>query len=490
MRNLVKSVAVVLALASVGLGADLASVVPEDAFLYLEVNDAPGLWSDFQVSGLRDIVRAVPQAEFGLGLANMFVRQQVFQQFGITWNDFSGKFLRHFALVVTEVGGQEPPEPIVLLDVAGGRAELERLIKKNIEPGLMARRKDLQFADERVGDVALRLLKAQDRSIAYGFLGDVLVVGTRGWVHKLIDARVRPPLAGNATFKAVRERLAVPKGISAYLNFGKLLADHAEQLKANPELAANLDRAGISTIEWIAASSAFDGRGVRDKLFIHTGERKVGLLSLIGSLTPGASLLRFMEETANVEGLMRLDEGRQQILMYFGIRFDEEVVEALGGEIFLAADPSLVPEFIEKKRELGRDDRPFILGLRVAKPDLLKTTIHKFITSQPMLGQGVMRNIEDYKGHEINVLSLPARANRPAYAFVGDYLLIARSAEVIRKCIDAKLGGESLAKRPRYRVVAERVPKTRTRTSPCPFPSRWLASCGGPAPPSPRKRTA
>ena len=477
--------ATLLAMAAFANGADLASVVPEDAVIYLEVRDAPGLWSDFQASGLRDIVRAVPQAEFGLNMATAFVQQQTFHRLGVAWKTFAEKFLRHVGVVITEVGGPQQPSPVVLLEAAGRRAELAELLKNTIEPKLMMQQNDLAVADEKVGDVALRVLKAKERSIAYGFLGDILAVGEPDPVRKLIDARERPLLANNASFKAVRERLATPKGIALYVNLGKIIADHAEQLKANPELAANLDRAGLSAIKWVAASSAFDGRGVRDKLFLYTGEKKVGLLSLLGGLTPGqsqaasllppecplllslnfkdgqelwGSLLRFMEETADIEGLMRLDEGRQRIHMYFGIRFDEEVVGALGGEVFLAADPTLVSDFIEKGREIQRGEAPFILGLRVAKPELLKTTIHKFVTSQPLLGQGVERAVENYRGHEIKILTVPARANKPAYAFVGDYLLVARTADVIRKCIDAKLGQNNLASRPRYRVVASKVP--------------------------------
>jgi hypothetical protein len=74
------------------------------------------------------------------------------------------------------------------------------------------------------------------------------------------------------------------------------------------------------------------------------------------------------------------------------------------------------------------------------------------------MAQGIDRKVELYQDIEISTLTLPGRPVKPAYAFVGDYLVLAKSDALIRQCIDAKTTEQGLATAPRYRVVAEKVP--------------------------------
>jgi len=491
--------AVLLASATCLPAADLAAIVSEDTALYVELSDPKGIWGDFEQSGLLDMVRAQPNGELQVRFVAGVVHQVALNALGIRLGEFAGKHAQRFALVLPDLPGAAEPAPCVLLDASTAKDQLARLLTQTIEPAIRARNPGITFADARHGDVRLRLLSPAQRQpaaraaqgqlpvdVAYAFVGDILAVGTQAGVKKLLDGRLLRPLAANDTFLAVRRKLAVPKGIVAYVNLRRLLADLRPQLDANPELARQLDDLGLTTVQWLAWATAFDGRGIRDRVYLHTGERKVGLLRLVSSLSQGAStaalvlpkqcpivaaltfkdgpelwqaILRYLEEGGKVDHLARLDGNRQTVLLRMGINFDEDFVGALGGEIVLAANPDTATAHAAKRRMPPRGDLPYIIGLRIAKADAMKTTVHRFMASQPVIGGGVERTVATHRGIEVSSLTLPGRPMRPAYAFVGHYLLIARTGDIIRQCIDAQADPQqALAGLPRFKTFLKRMP--------------------------------
>ncbi len=479
--------AVVALAAAWGRGGDLASVVPEDALFYAEVSDPKGIWADFEQSGLRDIIRAVPQVELQFGIGSAIVRGVAQQRLGLPWDDLWTKFGSRLALVVAESGGAARI-PVILLDASATKGELKKLLAGTVEPALTkapgkGKAAPPAIADEVHGDVALRVIKGPGPGVAYAFIGDAFAIAEPAALKKLIDARARRPLAANEAFQKVRKAAAAPKGAVAYLNLGQALAEHRPVLDGNPDLRRLLDGIGLTTVQWVAVASAFDGRGVRDKLHLHTGEKKLGLVRLLGKLTPGTSaaaqvlpkdcpllvslnfkdgpelwqaLVKFVEEAGQGEGLAKLDEGKQNLKLQFGINLDDDFVGALGGEVFLAANPDFVAEFAAKRRLPLHKDFAFILGARVAKPDAIKTTIHRLMAGQPGVAPAVERKTEAHQGVDIHTLVLPDAANQPAYAFVGEFFLVAKSAAVLRQCVDAqKAPTTALAASPRFRNVAD-----------------------------------
>lgn len=487
-RHMWAAILPLLVLAAVAArGGDLASIVPEDALLYAEVNDPKGIWADFEQSGLRDIVRSVPQVEMQFGVLSAFVRGAAQDRVGVPWDEFWTKFGTRLAVVMAEGGGAGRP-PVFLLDASESKGDLAKLLKEMVEPALAKVRGNeppVTLADETHGDVPLRLIKGAGGNLAYAFIGNAFALGEPPALKKLIDARARRPLSTNAAFLGVRKALARPKGIVVYLNLGQVLAEHRAVVDGNPDLRKLLDVVGVTNVPWVALASSFDGRGLRDRLYLATGERKLGLLRLLGSLTAGTSaaaqvlpkdcpllvslnfkdgpelwqaIVKFLEEGGHADGLARLDEGKQNVKLQFGINFDDDFVGALGGEVFLAASPELVSEFAAKRRAPTGQDFPFILGARVAKPEAIKTTIHRLMAGQPGVGPAVERKTETVQGVEINTLVLPDPANQLAYAFVGEFFLAARSAAIIRQCVEAKATGQGLAASPRFRNVADAMP--------------------------------
>jgi len=486
MRTLA-AFSLVVCLAALAPAADLASVVSEETFLFVEVTDPTGVWADFEQSGLRDMVRGMPNGELQFRLGLGLIHQLALQQLGIRVGEFFGTYAQRFALVLPQVPGGLETLPCLLFDVTGKKEAMEGLLRNTVERTLRASNPNATFGDDLHQDVAIRMLSVGGQDAAYAFLGDILVAGPQAAVRQVIDRRALRPLSASKTFATVREKLAVKKGLVAYLNLQALLRDFRPQLDANPELARKLDDLGLTTAKWAAWSAAFDGRGVRDRVYLYAGERQVGLLRLLTSLSPGASaaaavlpddcpvlaaltfkdgkelwqaMLRYLEEGGQVEHLARLDEGRQQIMLRMGIHFDQDFVGALGGEVFFAANPDTLTEFAAKGKLPGRSDFPYIIGLRVADRPAMQATVHRAIGSQPVVGQGVDRKVEKHRNTEISVLTIPGTEARPAYAFVGDYLLVAKSAALVRRCIDAAAGEKPLSALRQYQVFPKKMPAT------------------------------
>ena len=487
MRTLaIAAAALCLVVAPPALAADLASVVSEDVFLFAEVTNPKGMWADFEQSGLRDMIRGMPNGEMQFRLAAGFVQQLALQQLGIRLGEFFDAYSPRLAIVLPDIPDRaDDMLPCLLFDVTGKKEAMQTLLRETVEQAISASNPNATFGDDLVQDVPLRMVSSGGRDAAYAFLGDILVAGPQAGVRKLVESRALRPLAANQAFTAVRRKLAVEKGLVAYLNLRRLLADLRPQLDANPEIARKLDDAGVTTLQWVAWASRFDGRGIRDRIHLYTGPRKVGLMRLVTSLSAGASaaamvlpsdcpavasltfkdgpelwqaVLGYLEEGGKVEHLARLDEGRQMVMLRMGINFDQDFVGALGGEIFLAANPDTVAEYAAKGTAPARSDFPFIIGLRVADRGAMHATVHRFMASQPVVGQGVDRGVETHAGTEISILTLPGAKARPAYAFVGDYLLIARSAAIIRRCIDAAANKDALAALPQFQTFLKKMP--------------------------------
>ena len=469
--------------------ADLATVVPDDAFLFAEVIDPQGIWDDFDKSAARDVIRSLPQGELQFRMALGIFQQVALQQFGVLWGDFVAKYGKRFALVLPDVPVGDRVEPCLLLDAGATKADLKTLLRQRVEPAILGAKPDAAAQDVTVQGVPLRVLHVAGVPVAYGFVRDVCVLGHEAGVRKLLAGQVRRPLAASTAFAKARARLAPKRGLQTFINVQRLLDEVRGQLEANPQLARSLDDVGLSGVQFAIATTAFDGRGVRDRIYLHTGARKMGLVRLLSSVTAGSTvaaevlpkacpivlamtfkdgtelwsaILAFLEGGGEVERMARLDADRDALRLRFGIDFDHGFIGTLGGEAFLAANPDAATAYAAKRQWPGRNDIPFIIGFRVADREGLQTTIHRLISSQPIVGQGVERIVARHRDVEVSSLRLPGSTLRPAYAFVGDYLLIARSQAILQQCIDAKATGEGLASVGRYRTFGTRMPAKHT----------------------------
>jgi hypothetical protein len=469
--RLVAAVLTVLGVVCGARAADLATVVPDDAFFYAEIRDPRGVWTAFERSAAWDAVRSLPGGEFRFRAAAGALQQMLLAKLGIRWGEFVDRHVERAAVVLLDVPVGSDVEPCVLLDCAERKADLESLLRDTVEPTLRASTPGTGFDDVVHQGVAVRLVNLPKRTVGYAFLDGRLALGPYAAVKDLISRRARRPLAASVAFAKARHKLAPPRGLLVYVNVQRLLERLRPQLAGDPSVARGLDDLGLSGVQFALAASAFEGRRVRDTLYLHTGGQRVGLLRLLAALSPGPSragevlpngtpgflavtfrdgpelwdaILDYMAEGGEVERIARLDANQETLRLRLGIDFHRDFVRALGGEIFLAADSDLLANDASTGQRFEMGALPFILGFRVADREALEVTLHRLIMSQPAMGQGVQRTTAEHRGVEVNSLSLPGQALRPAYAFVGEYLLVAKSAGVLRQCIDAREHNETL----------------------------------------------
>jgi hypothetical protein len=455
--------------------ADLASVVPEDAFLYAEIADPMGIWADFEQSGLLTIIQHAPGGEMGLRAACAMIQQKIQTDFGVRWTDFVTRCASRVGIVMIR-DPKGAPQPCFLLDASETEADLRRLIR-GLEATVTARNNRAVFLNEAYGGAKLRVGDWGQGRFAAAFLGDVLAVGSVDEVKALVDGRARRPLAIDPAFAKIRKRLALPRGVHVFLNTKRAI----EQLGDGPDVKPLMDL-GLADLRWIIYTSGFEGRGIRDRILLHTGERKVGVMNLVAWLTPGSTqaakvlpktcpmllsltfgsgtelwgrLVEFLAEGGEVEKLAKLDQGKEHVKLQFGVDLEEGFVGTLGGEIFIAGNPDY-----RKGGATGSwlDMMP-IYGVRVARKEALQTTIHQVMAAQAMFGQGVQRQVAEHRGVEVNTLVAPGAADGWAYAFVGDYLIVARNGALVKQCVDANISGETLATDGRYQAVHRCMPK-------------------------------
>jgi hypothetical protein len=391
---------------------------------------------------------------------------------GIRWGEFVDRYVGRAAVVLLDVPLGPDVEPCVLLDSAKHKGDLEALLRDTVEPTLRASTPATGFDEVVQQGVRVRLVNLSDRTIAYAFLDAQFVVGEYGSVKALIGARARRPLAANAAFAEARHKLAPPRGLLVYVNVQRLFDRFRAQLAGDPSVARGLDDLGLSGVQFALAASAFEGRHLRETVYLHTGGQRLGLLRLLASLSPGTSragevlpqgtvgvlavtfkdgpelwdaILEYMAEGGEIERIARLDANQETLRLRLGIDFHRDFVRALGGEVFLAANPHLFAHGASAGQRFEGGAFPSILGFRVADREALEVTLHRLIMSQPAMGQGVQRTTAQHRGVRVNSLSVPGRSLRPAYAFVGEYLLVAKSADILRQCIDANVSKQSLA---------------------------------------------
>ncbi len=473
--RVVRLVAAVLTVLGVVCGvraADLATVVPDDAFLYAEIRDPRGVWAEFERSAAWDAVGSLPGGEFRFRAAAGALQQMLLAKLGIRWGEFVDRHVGRAALVLLDVPVGLDVEACVLLDCAERKVAIESLLRDTVEPTLRASTPGTGFDDVVHEGVSVRLINLPKRTVGYAFLDGQLALGPYAAVKALISRRARRPLAASVPFARARHALAGSRGLLVYVNVQRLLERFRPQLAGDPSVARGLDDLGLSGVQFALAASAFEGRRVRDTLYLHTGGQRVGLLRFLAVLSPGPSragqvlprgtvgfaavtfkdgpelwdaLLEYMAEGGEVERIARLDANQETLRLRLGIDFHRDFVRALGGEVFLAANPDRLANGASTGQRFDTRAFPFILGFRVADREALGVTLHRLIMSQPAMGHGVQRTTAEHRGVEVNSLSLPGQSLRPAYAFVGEYLLVAKSADIVRRCIDAHESKQSLA---------------------------------------------
>jgi hypothetical protein len=382
---------------------------------------------------------------------------------------------------------QKPPTAIVV-DVSGNKAAFEEMLSAKIIPRLKTFAEKLALESEDFDGVKVYKFTppGQGKQPGYfGVIGDTFAMGTEAGVKALIaTSKGQPNIGSVAAFQSAKQATAIDAGAFVYVNLGAVLGGkEAEEDSARKKA---LDALGINGVQCISASATFEGKGVRERVFVVTGKEKSGLLkhfadqpakapvsvalvpqgfSLYLALQSGGgpkvyqALKAFVQEVAGDEGLARFQAVEQTFQQQAQLDIEQDIFGPMGNEAFAAVDlRKLVEVLPERKPNWG--DVQFIAGVEAQDAARLESSLAQLFFSQFFVQQGITVNKVRYKDSDLNVISDPRRPNvAPTYAFLDKFFVVASSTDAMKLVVDAREAKKSLATSEDFTQVQASLPK-------------------------------
>ncbi|MBM4045769.1 MAG: hypothetical protein FJ279_11695 [Planctomycetes bacterium] len=480
--------------------ASLDAVVPADVIMYLEFKDVKGMRAGFEKSMLGQVVQnselLSAGRDFGLAagrLGSIFVT-------GVPIKEFQDILLNDAGLVVFDLepgaGRAKQPPMAFIAHVGANKQKLADLIEQKVKPRLTAFNPKVKFEPESYGKTSIECLSVPNKPPTYAaFIGDVFAIGpSKTAVQRIADASEGKGqrLADLPAYVTIKERTTLDTGARLYVNADMLIGKVRGDLEQNTKQREGFTALGILNLKGIGASTAFKGEGMYDKFFLHMGGEKVGLARLPSESATkpprGADFIpegyhfyvatdfgtgealrqavaQFIRDLKGDEPLNKLAQVAQVWEQQMGIRFKDELLDQLGGEMFAALQVQNLGELIASGKKPGPKDLWLVAGVQVKDGQAIKTVITQFIRSEFLARQGITQDSYPYRDIELSVVTLPQNpAVTPAYAVVEGFFLFSLQSETLEKAIDAITSKATLAATPGHKALAEMLsPKSNMR---------------------------
>jgi len=446
------------AAAALMCGAALAGTAPEAAdrilpgqtVLVVGLRRPSQFWAALRGSELFRAVEAEPSANSWLQFGITAVTGTAQSQAGLKLGDFARDYARAASFAVVDLpaeGGQMPA--VIVIEPPDKAPDLRALFTQTIEPALKERNPGITITSrEAAGQAVTRVQQVEGEvPLSYFFRQNAVVLGRGPAIDRITQGQAREQLADVEGHRRCREAVAVDVGTEVHVNVKRLVNASEEGLRPARGAWPGLAASGLLSVERVAASSRIEGGRFQDKLYASTPNGRTGLLRLLDTAAakadaaalPGwAAVLPV--ETAAVVGL-RLRDGTElweklrqiaddtngdwvaderAIRVGSAISLQREVVEALGGDLFVA---------------WLRDG--LVLGAQIRDPQRLQASLHECMLSQPAWGPGAQRETKLRKGAEVSIVTAPGKGPRVAYAVVSNHLLVASAPETVYAVLDA-----------------------------------------------------
>jgi prepilin-type processing-associated H-X9-DG protein len=390
------------------------------------------------------------------------------------------------------------PGAILFADVpdAGKEAALRLYLNERIHP-LLSRIgvQRLTFAQGQYEVEQLSFARPAPLVVCYT-IADGLFVATlgRGTMESLLDGNF--PTKTLAESEHLREVRRAVGEVTIYANTAALLESVKPMMPERMDVflkVTGVDAIKAMGIGGETLGTAFLGRG-----YVYTGSQPKGFLGLLAKEVPPPKVVNYVpgdstilyafslsdkaELYDEVMGALRetmlsfhgdrewqrLTAGIQRAEQHLGLRIREDLLAPFGSELCVALK---VPEV------LGFP--PIYVLLEVKDAARAQAAIDKLIA---LLEKGaeasVMRTTQDYKGVRITSLSLMPGGRghgarlaalplmmRPAYAVVGDFLVVSVHGNLVKKIVDVHQGEKSLKDNPDFQRVFGKLSPSGTITS-------------------------
>ena len=475
---------------------ELSGVVPSEALVFVEIRDLAGMAGPARETVLYEIFESSEllqgAVDAGLGIARLFTAYVTGSRFA----DLREVLMKDVALVIFDLpeGARltEPPPIALVADASGTERDLKQLFAETIKPHLTSLlHKSIRVTSKRRGAYVIETVTVPNKPPAsFAFLDDVVCFGAEAAVQRIADAVAGevPVLAANDAYVAVRKRTEVPSGVMLYVDINRLIERAQPRLEAKPKEMEGFRATGIISVKALGASTAFDGPGMRDKVAVYTGDEAIGMIGMGSKLAAaefasakfvprehgafvglnfanGPALQQAIRQLIiDIKGQAAIDGIAVQARNFenmLGMSFQEQIIEQVGGEFFVAAKIPDVGQLIAEGRKPNPRDFALLFGLSVKNQDTLADALNSIIISQPLFNAGVSQDTYTFKEIDVTVLTIPkAKGATPSYAFVEGYLLFALFTEDLEKALDAYLAKETLATNEDFTSVRKRLPAT------------------------------
>jgi len=450
-------------------------LVPADTVGLVQVTNLAALGAAFDQSALADAIKASTLLTYlktvagaGAEFAAVALTGQPAAELRACLGQNAGIALLSFK----DAADAKQRAPIVVLIESTDAKKLESILTGQIQLFSLLN-KEIAIAERQQGGATVReLASPKGDRLAYCALAGFLVLGTPGGVNALLDdvAAKKPPLATDPTYQAVRQQLAAASGISAYVNIRSIF--EKTNIQENPAELVKLRGIGIADAQALGLAIDFQGRQIRERLYLYTAGKSTGVLKLLTQgppVSPSAAqfippnytfyasmglsevglwdrIRMLIEDTAGPAAFGMIDQAARDIQAKIGIQIKEGIVDAIGEELFLAADLTQLPAFQGTGRQPKPEEIPFIFGAKLSNKAALKDTLDRVAANEALWEKGVERTTAKLADTDVFTFRIPMAAEiKPSYAFADNQVLLSIRPEAVRTALEAGKSKKNLA---------------------------------------------
>ena len=470
-------------------------MLPEDTIFYLYASDMTEFVREFKASNAYKIVEEIDPVSLLRGAPEF---QRVKELYGAYVEPLTKVFHKRVAIAVKNI----PPAPglpgaMVLADVPDAEKEalLRNYLQERIHPLLdKVGVQRLTFTRGEYEVEQLSFARPAPLVVCYT-IADGLFVATlgRGTMESLLDREFPArTLADSELLQEVRRAVG---DVAIYANTAALMESAKPMM---PEkMAAILKLTGLDSIKAMGIGGENVGPASLGRWYLYTGSQPEGFLGLFAKDVAPPKIVSYAPADTTV--LYAFSLGDKAV-------FYDEVMEAIRGTLSALGENRKWGELldairgVEKRMGLKiREDLlapfgsevgvalkvPEVLGfppmyvlLEVKDDEKARAAVDKLFASlEKAAGASVVRTTQDYKGVGITSASLmpggrgmaPGIAAlpfmRPAYAVVGDFLVVSLHANLVKKIVDVHQGEKSLKNNPDFERVFSKLAPSGTVTS-------------------------
>ena len=398
--------------------AEIASIVPRDTLLYVEIPKPAELWAELQATELRQAVRSSFYAElavnFAAATADLLSKSLTDRSLGEVASRYKPEAA--IAFCPRPPAGSKDPCWVAILAARENTAELHNLLNEHVDAALAARFPKLKVTTEKIAGRDVKLFTFSKKCVwGLAFVGDHVVFGQRPAVAWLLGSRRF--IGGDTSFEAARAKL-IPADRASIFCYTQITA------------AAGEDSYIYGTGTRIAGVLEVDGKFIRDEALL-TGNLR---LPAVGGKQPCRITAAFPQGCFLVNQISFASGS--EMLGFFGIAEDmpagEPVDKVFTGTGFVAGTA-------------GPDGPGVILAAELAKPDGVAPLLEKM----------------GFRKEEGGLESAVWRRAAIKAAVKGNFIYVARQEEIndLMKKLSAAPGAK-IEYSPEFTQALKRLPET------------------------------